>query len=55
MTPRQKHVQSLTEMQQELKTTKSFCRRNDLIKGIKRLQKELKIYDYYTNRDGWIR
>jgi hypothetical protein len=55
MTPRQKHVHDLQQMELEYKTTTSHCRRNDLRKGIKRLIKELKAYDRYTNRDGWIR
>jgi len=55
MTPRQTHVQTLQEMEAEYRTTTSYCRRNDLRKGIKRLIKELKAYDRYTNRDGWIR
>ena len=55
MTQRQTHVQKLEAMTAEYRTTKSPCRKNDLRKGIKRLQKELKTYDFYTNRDGWIR
>ena len=55
MTQRQAHVQKLKTMMDEYRTTKSSHRRNDLRKGIKRLQKELKTYDFYTNRDGWIR
>lgn len=55
MTQRQEHVKKLEAMMAEYRTTKSYCRRNDLRKGIKRLQKELKTYDFYTNRDGWVR
>lgn len=55
MTQRQIHVQRIEEMIAEIRTTKSYCRRNDLRKGIKRLRKELKAYDFYTNRDGWVR
>ena len=54
-TPRQQHIRKLTAMIAEYRTTKSLCRKNDLRKAIKRLQKELRTYDFYTNRDGWIR
>jgi len=55
MTQRQAHVQKLDTMMAEYCVTKSAHRKNDLRKGIRRLQRELKTYDFYTNRDGWIR
>jgi hypothetical protein len=47
MTPRQKHVHDLQQMEAEYKTTTSYFRRNDLRKGIKRMMKDLKAYDRY--------
>jgi hypothetical protein len=47
MTPRQKHVHDLQQMEIEYKTTASYFRRNDLRKGIKRMMKDLKAYDRY--------
>ena len=47
MTQRQSHVKKLESMMAEYCTTKSQYRKNDLRKGIKRLQKELQAYDRY--------
>ena len=55
MTQRQAHVPKIEAMMAEYRATKSPHRKNDLRKGIKRLQKELRTYDFFTNRDGWIR
>jgi hypothetical protein len=54
LTPRQRHVQKLKEIEAEYKTAVGY-RRKDLRKGIKRMIRELQTYDRYTNRDGWIR
>lgn len=47
MTPRQKHTQAMQQMELEYRTTTSYCRRNDLRKGIKRMMEDLKAYDRY--------
>lgn len=47
MTPRQKHVQALRQMELEYNTTTSHYRRNDIRKGIRRMVKGLKAYDRY--------
>ena len=47
MTKRQEHVQKLDAIMAEYRAAKSPCRKNDLRKGIKRLQKELQAYDRY--------
>ena len=52
--PRQQHVQKLVQMKAEYKTATGF-RKTDLCKGIKRMIRELRTYDHYTNQDGWIR
>lgn len=54
LSPRQRHVQKLVQMEAEYKTAVGY-RRKDLCKGIKRMIRELQTYDLYTNRDGWIR
>jgi len=55
LTPRQQHVKKLRDMQEELKATTSYFRRNDLRKGIRQVVKDLKAYDRYTNCDGRTR
>jgi len=52
--PRQRYLQKLVQMEAEYKTATGF-RKKDLRKGIQRMIRELRIYDHYTNRDGWIR
>ena len=47
MTQRQAHIKKLETMMAEYRVTKSPHRKNDLRKGIKRLQKELQAYDRY--------
>ena len=54
LSPRQRHVQKLVQMEAEYKTATGF-RKKDLYKGIQRMIRELRDYDRYTNRDGWIR
>ena len=54
LSPRQRHMQKLVQMEAEYKTATGF-RKKDLRKGIKRMIRELRTYDRYTNRDGWVR
>ena len=54
LSPRQQHVQKLVQMETEYKTATGY-RKKDLLKGIRRMIRELQTYDRYTNRDGWIR
>lgn len=54
LSPRQQYVQKLKQMEAEYKAATGF-RKKDLRKGIKRMIRELRTYDHYTNRDGWIR
>jgi hypothetical protein len=54
LTPRQRQVQKLVQMEAEYKMATGF-RKKDLRKGIKRMIRELQTYDRHTNRDGWIR
>lgn len=43
------HLQEIERTQARIKTAKGFARK-DLIKYLKRLQKELTIYNYYQKR-----
>jgi hypothetical protein len=54
LTPRQRHVQKLKEIEAEYQTATGY-RRKDLQRCIQRMIRELRAYDHYTNRDGWIR
>lgn len=45
MTAREKHLAEIEELKKGLRTTKSKYSRRDYIKGIKRKQRELRLYD----------
>lgn len=54
LSPRQRHVQKIVQMEAEYKTATGH-RKKDLRKGIQRMILDLQTYDRYTNRDGWKR
>lgn len=51
LSPRQRHVRKLRDFEAEYRTATGH-RKSDLRKCIQRMIRELRIYDYYTHRDG---